>query len=33
MYIKFKKKKKKNEPHSSGISEAIDSERLAYLNA
>ena len=28
-----KKKKKKNEPHSSIISQVIDSERCAYLNA
>ena len=28
-----KKKKKKNEPHRSSISQVIDSERCAYLNA
>ena len=34
MYIKFWKFwKKKNEPHSLSISEVIDSERRAYLNA
>ena len=33
MYIKFLNilKKKKKEPHSSSISEVIDSERRAYL--
>ena len=32
--LTFEYYKKKNEPpHSSSISEAIDSERLAYLNA
>ena len=29
----FEKKKEKKEPYSSSISEVIDSERLAYLNA
>ena len=29
----FKKENKKNESHSSSISEVIDSDRRAYLNA
>ena len=29
----LKKKKKRNEPNSSSISEVIDSERCTYLNA
>ena len=33
MYVKFGTFWKKNEPHSLSISEVIDSERRAYLNA
>ena len=31
--LNFKQFEKKKEPHSSSISEVIDSERRAYLNA